>query len=480
MTTRPIRAEAVVTIGDTTGGAIAFRHRGGCHVTVIAKATFALAADAPMPRVEPQPLLRDDVHHDDSPARSVRFASDLVPYLDCAEVVLTGHAEPPSGVRAETLPLRLGLFDGATALLDKTVLAQKRGGVGRVPIDYEHAFGGIGFADNPLGTGARPGDAEPSLVDVVDPRAVACFAPLPRAWPSRRARMASLPHRPFDEAWLDVPDDFDWECLHAAPKDQRVRFLRGDEWIVMDALHPAHPRFRTRLPGARGVARVHGLSRFGVAEGQPLALQADSLRIDLDDEVCTLAFRAAFPIPREEALASLCVELGVELPGEPVVWFDPGSLPTAPLDEATVEAMDDDEAPPALMGTLLVSSWSELPPSLPFAAGRGPAPAPTPAPARPLPPERFTGTIVPGVADAPSPALPFAPPLGGDAPTVPVPAPPPPPPRDAAPAKRAESPWAEPAPAAAAPPPPKAPKPAPPRAPASIRRGLYGRFGGTS
>ena len=82
----------------------------------------------------------------------------------------------------------------------------------------------------------------------------------------------------------------------------------------------------SRLPGARGVARRLRPRPWGVAEGQPIALHADTLRIDGDEERCTLAFRATFPVADEAALPALRVVLGVETPGQPITWPDPASL----------------------------------------------------------------------------------------------------------------------------------------------------------
>src|SRR5262249_54084137 len=148
--------------------------------------------------------------------------------------------------------------------------------------------------------------------------------------------LGSVSRRDLDPAGLiDLPDDFAWEYFQAAPADQRVPFLRGDEWIVMDGLHPERTRQRTRLPGASGIARVYGLGRWGVPEGQPLALHADILRIDADAGRCSRTFRATFPVHDEAALASVRVVAGLELPGSPVTWPDPASL--AAVETPTME-----------------------------------------------------------------------------------------------------------------------------------------------
>src|SRR5512139_1554624 len=115
--------DGVVAVSPLPGAdvaVVAFRMGGALHATVIAKATFAFAPDAPMPRVEPQPILREEVHHGNNPGRSVRFTSDLVPYLARADVLFTGHgyARPPGPVKSATARLRLQA--GERVLLDKS------------------------------------------------------------------------------------------------------------------------------------------------------------------------------------------------------------------------------------------------------------------------------------------------------------------------------------------------------------------------
>jgi hypothetical protein len=495
MTSRTIPAEAVVPVGDAAAAAFGFACRGQHHVVVVAKATFAITPDGVLPRVDPVRVLREDEHHDQSPARSIRFTNDLAPYLHQAEVLLTGHAVAPRGVRTETLPVRLGVFDGATALVDKTVLVRKAGGVDRVALRYENAFGGLGFAENPYGTGNAPGSQEPSVVDVVDARRVAGFAPLPRGWPSRRPRMSALPYRPFDEELLQVPDAFDWEALQAAPPDQRApRFFRGDEWIVVDGVDADHGRLRMRLPGARAVARIHGLAALGVADGQPLALHGDTLRIDTDEARVSLTFRGTFPIASTEAYARVRLQVGVELPGEPIVWLAAHEL-SAMSEPPPPSTAAPARAPAGFDGTLvLLGDAPAAARSLPFQPGSSaPALAAAPAPASAREPAPFTGTIIAGPAEAPV-SLPFEarrpPPPPAPPPPAPEPEPEPPPapppsatppaPEPPKPAPRPTgSPWAAPPPspeAPPAPPPPPAPKPAPPGAAPGLKSALYGRF----
>src|SRR6185437_345862 len=267
------------------------------------------------------------------------------PYLSRADVLLTGHAHAPRGSSPEIMPVRLCVQDSAHPLLDKLVMVRQKGGIKQVPLVYERAYGGAGWPDNPLGVGATADSGEPSVIDPFDEKRRAGFGPIGPAWPERKRLLGGRLRPSFDgAAVVDLPEDLDWDYFQAAPADQRVGFLRGDEWITLDGMHPEHPRLRTCLPGARGLGLVYGLGPWGVAEGQPLALHADMLRIDADEEHCTLTFRATFPVTDVAALPSVRVVLGVELPGKPVRWPD-GAVFSSPQDSAQAPSPESEVIP---------------------------------------------------------------------------------------------------------------------------------------
>jgi hypothetical protein len=474
-----LRADCAVPAGDVAVGALAWRFRGALRITAVAKVTFAFAQDAAMTRVMPKPIVRTEVHHNDSPARSIRLTPDLIPYMNNADVLLTGHAHRGGAVR-------LGIFDGTRPLLDKTVLVQKKG-TAPVPLVYEGAFGGPGHLDNPLGSHA------PTLLDPSDDKRVAGFGPIGRAWPARKRLLGPLKTRELAAIGvIDLPDGFEWTYFQAAPSDQRIPFLRGDEWIVVEGIHPVHALLRTRLPGARGVAVVHGLSRWGVTDGQPIALHADLLAIDGDEECCTLTFRGTFTVPEDAALGSARVVLGIALPGEPIAWPDPESLleeDAPPESEIELSNADlESTISRALKGTL------ELPPTphgeqepprapvLPFQGSvDSPSPMRQPSGVIPAPSldDGLTARMTEGVAALR--ALPFGP--SEPPPPNEPPAPPPPPPRPPSSPPPSPPPAPElparaaPEPLPAPPPPKPPPPPTPPAASAAVNKGLYGRFG---
>jgi hypothetical protein len=239
--------DAFLALPGAAGAAVAFRDGdGGCHLTTIVKACFAFAPDAEMPLVDPQPILQDEVHLGNGPARGLRCASDLR-----ADVVFTGHAHAPPGSEVSSMVVRLAVAKGAQA-------------GGRVVLD------------------------ERLLV-----RAGGAFQRMPITW------------------------------------DQQIELLRGDEWILLEGLHPSSARLRLGLPRARGVARVRGLGALGIPEGHRLDLVADTLRIDGDEQRCTVVWRRSIALPDEGALARVRIVAGVEVAGA-LAWPDPPAERPAP------------------------------------------------------------------------------------------------------------------------------------------------------
>jgi hypothetical protein len=330
-------------------GSVLFRHRGHLRVTVIAKATFALVPDGIATLASPAAIVVEDVHVDEDLSGSLQAASDLAPHRPRVDVTLVGHA-CAVGRAAPATVARLAIFR-ERALIDKTLhvygdRAHPGGGIvptpdavrpfDRMPLTYERAHAS---RDDPSGTENPVGTAEPNLVDPRDPKKPACFGPISPDWPSRRRLLATVDRRALEASVAEIPDDFDWRYFQAAPPDQQLDVLRGDEWIVLDGLHPTLPRVQTRLPSVVAAARVQaaGTSRHGA---EPLTLVADTLAIDGDRQTCEVVWRGSLPLAGgEAALAMLRILVGLEVPGQPLAWPAPPSAePPAKTDGVDVVA----------------------------------------------------------------------------------------------------------------------------------------------
>ncbi|WP_272427251.1 DUF2169 family type VI secretion system accessory protein [Polyangium jinanense] len=536
------RPVPITTVGPSKGGTTVFRHAGKLHVTCVLKATFQFVSGAPMQPVAPEELFRAEMHHRDNPTRSIRATSDIVPHLPRVDIVLSGHACAPAGTTVTRQAVRLAVFHGH-ALLDKTlhVYGDRKGAeitpFDKIPLVYERALGGIGFRPNPHGTGKAPGSAPPNVVYPTDGSLVAGFGPISRALAQRKSLLGSLAPMALDHPVPEIPADFDWTYFQSAPHDQQIESLVGNEWIVLEGLHPEHPRISSRLPTARGLVTLFGLSPGAPEAARTLAMRPDILRIDADTLRCSLVCRVVVPLDDERALGTLRIAGGIETEGRPLAHLlTPPPMPekkgqplvTTVDDLATTTARSDTWSRGESESTMVLEDIVPSSEPIPFAQRRPQnqfegtfaldGDAAVAAQHKPAIP--FAGgpkTTSPTAAGAPIPGAPWS---GGPAEVAPMPIveevtralsftadlanlhfsgaaaePPPPPPSARAPSPEPDAPKA--APAAAAPPEPprpartdpwaespkepkvEIPKPPPPRIPPkpAVNKSLYGGFG---
>jgi hypothetical protein len=437
-----------------TAGVLPWRMRGELHLTVVVKSTFALVHGGPAVPIAPEPIARRDRHYDRSAANSVEASTDLVPYRPRADVTLVGHAHAPAGRPVAEGKVRLALFR-ERPLIDKTlhVLGDRRA-AGAAPqpftamaLRYERAPGGPNVGTNPVGVGGIDGDRPANIIDPRSPGAPAGFGPISHYWPARK-QLADRP--PGQSRMLEVSPEMQWPYFQAAPLDQQVDWLHGDEWIVVDGVHPTWARVESRLPGASATVSVIGA---GEAPAQPLGMVADTLAIDADRLCCSLTWRGSFVVPGEEAgLAQLRIYASVDVaerpaprtanvaravppppskaatgaakPARPPLSFAPAAPaePTMVLPEGTGVPLPPPPTQPANpLERTATMSGSERPPM------RAPFPLPPP---RPPPPPRVPNLAgLPGRAPSGTSVLPAlrAPDIPG-APWARASAPPPPPP----------------------------------------------------
>ena len=129
-------------------------------------------------------------------------------------------------------------------------------------LNYANAFGGDGFADNPLGKGMPPKDnALPHFLPNIDsphqpvvflddrPHP-ASFAPMDFTWPQRFSKAGT-----HDKAWLQTrfpgfAADMDWSIFNTAQPDQILpAYFAGAEAFEVQGMHPEKPTVRGTLPG---------------------------------------------------------------------------------------------------------------------------------------------------------------------------------------------------------------------------------------
>jgi len=297
-------------------------------MTVVVKGTFDLVAGG-VATIAAEPLYPtgDEPYPDDDDGVGCpRYESDFAYHKPRADVLVVGTCHPPRGREVRACPVTI-----AAGTLERTlmVLGERRWSHSlfgwriseAVPfthceVRYENAYGGPGYPANPVGKGhesttdsqGRSPGPLPNLEDPKQPVGTpldgcppAGFGPLRRTWPPRFPANGSYDAKWLKEVWPGVPADFDWGCFNAAPRAQQVDgYLRGDEELRFEGLHPDHLVYRSRLPGLRPrffVDRGEAEAPVGLEE---VELHLDTVWADLDNERLVLVWRGITPVADEE------------------------------------------------------------------------------------------------------------------------------------------------------------------------------------
>ncbi len=283
-------------------------------MAVCVRGVFRLAPGEPLAPIEDaiaQGFMSGERWAPDDPDKkgpAVRH-DDFADWKPKADLLLRGTCHPPRrgdvvcdvafGVGAWSKTLRVhgprtftpGLLFGGTVSEPRPFEA--------MPLTWENAYGGPGFPDNPAGRG----HVGPELPTVEDPRAPvtrvgqraapATFLPVSSLWPARWGKTGKNYGKHWEATRAPfVSDDFDWSFYNAAPPDQQVEHLRGDEVVWFQHLHPRAPRFEVRLPALHLRAVVK--RRDGTVHDLKFAL--DTLFADTDAGRLELLWRAHCPV----------------------------------------------------------------------------------------------------------------------------------------------------------------------------------------
>jgi uncharacterized protein YjbI with pentapeptide repeats len=290
------------------------------------------------------------------------------------EVLLRANAYPAGGAaRIACSPrVRLGAIDKSLTVVGDRVW--KRGGVASdpepftaMPITWERAFGGAGFAQNPLGRGfaalrAERGDVHP-LPNVEDPKRLvaspgdrplpAGFGPYDLTWPQRFAKVGT-----YDEAWLrerfpGIAKDLDPTFFNAAPDDQQIEgYFRGDEPFALENLHPTRPLLEGALPSI--AARVFLTRRHEGAEGlREVPMRLDTVWLFPHKERGIVVFRGLTKVVEDDAadvlhLVAACEDLGAE--PRPLAHYEAVLARRLDRTKGHLSGLRDDELLPAPRG----------------------------------------------------------------------------------------------------------------------------------
>jgi uncharacterized protein YjbI with pentapeptide repeats len=271
------------------------------------KAAFKMQPGGRAAAVEESVLLSGDVHVDDDPSKPLVYSTDFVPVKPRADVVIQATAHSPGGQPVQSLRVgaRVGTLAKELTVYGKRIwkagLLGYSGGMApepfvSVPLSYALSIGGAKSKLNPLGIGLDSNEM-PRVEDVKSPiqkpreLLPAGFGPIPASWQPRCDLVGTYKGNWKTERWPWHPEDFDFGHFNAAPRDQQVEgYLRGDEEVQFDNLHPEQALYKCRLPGLR----MRLFANTKTAKGMELReapLKLDTLWIDLNEEKMILVWR---------------------------------------------------------------------------------------------------------------------------------------------------------------------------------------------
>jgi hypothetical protein len=314
-----------------TGYTMGTEPSGRESLVVVVKATFRIPPE-PGGRLqlheEQLPLVMSDVLCGEAGLSVPKYEVEFAPRKQRCDVLLDGHAYAPGGRPTErvTVGLRIGGWSKSFGVVGDRVWFTAGGARAtaplpftKMPISYDHAFGGVdqrhedpaehaAFGPNPGGRGfhkhlvdewlegSRLPNTEELGVEVRQPDGAyrpMSFGPIGRHW-EPRCRYAGT----YDQHWLDtefpfLPADFDAQYYQAAPLEQQLPLPVGEQTVCLINLTP---QGRTDFVLPHFEAPIHILPRQGARE--EFTARVDTINIEPDLERVTMTWRIARPLRR--------------------------------------------------------------------------------------------------------------------------------------------------------------------------------------
>ena len=371
-------------------------------MAVCVRGVFRLAPNEPLEAIEDpieQGFMSGDVFAEDdiNQKRDLLHTSDFADFKLNSEVLLKGACHPAAGKSTEC-SVRFAVGDWSKSLRIVGPRAYKPGLLlggkasapqpfASMPLTWQNAYGGEDYPLNPVGRGFR-GEELPTIealdapIKKIGAKGIepASFLPISPHWPQRAGKRG----KDYGTKWKKTrapffSDDFDWSHFHAAPADQQIDgYLRGDEELSFENLHPDASNWTTKLPGLR----IRAFIKTADGKIHEPDMLLDTLVANLDDGELHLTWRGLTPIQEidmtdvgvvliasenladEPQPAQHYIEQLGEFEADPVglkTAFAPGFMMVADAIEAAEQAELNDTPMPDLKAVA-----ENLPPECPF------------------------------------------------------------------------------------------------------------------
>jgi uncharacterized protein YjbI with pentapeptide repeats len=183
---------------------------------------------------------------------------------------------------------------------------------------YDNSFGGPGFVTNPIGKGhaalqGQQGGEIWQLPNLENPDYLiqspkdrpfpAGFAPMSAKWDTRKSKLGTYGKTYRKTRWPWFPEDFDFSYFNAAPPVMQVEgYLRGDEPLYFENLHPEYATFESRLPGIRVRCFINRTKTAAINPGafEEVVMNLDTLWVDMEACQMVLLWRGVAPVASDE------------------------------------------------------------------------------------------------------------------------------------------------------------------------------------
>ncbi len=296
----------------------------GHSMTFIVKATFDLVPGGAAAISDEQVFPTGDELYpdDDEKTGSCRYAADFAYFKNRADLLLAGKCHPAGGrpAAAARVVFRVGAHSKTLAVFGNRYWNPVARTISdpepftEMELRYERSFGGVKDPRNPVGKGLseiKQADGRrvwplPNIEDIkhlidspASRPAPAGFGPIGSMWQERYKKLGSYGGDWLQTRWPWYPLDFDWTHFNAAPKDMQVDgYLKGDEALYFENLHPRHPVYESRLPGIAPRLFFNRADPENIRNEafHELELNLDTLWADMEAEKLVLVWRGVIEV----------------------------------------------------------------------------------------------------------------------------------------------------------------------------------------
>lgn len=292
-------------------------------LTLIVKGTFDLRQNEKAVVSEEQifPTGDDFYLEDEDMIGGPKYPSDFAYFKPKADLLLTGKFHSPDGKKVYQSQVK---FQVGNKIKTLNIIGNRYWSgnsptrpevFSEMELRYENSFGGVDYKKNPVGKGInkielKTGDKLIPLPNIfhygenisspqnkLEP---AGFGALGQMWSQRFSKLGSYKGNYLKERWPWFSKDFDWSFFNAAPLDMQVPgYLKGDEKLYFENLHPKYSKYYSQLPGLKVRCFIDELDR-SKKNFKEIKMNLDTLWVNMEEEKLVLVWRGVTEIKTED------------------------------------------------------------------------------------------------------------------------------------------------------------------------------------